>query len=157
MREGFVTIHMPIQGEILPLEGCQDEAIAAGLLGRGILIAPSSNLVYAPCDGKIVLVYPNKHAIVIKETSGIAVLIHIGTNIETLDCDIFTIYVKDGDEVKMGDLIMKIQEDAMKVTPSNFISPLLFPNLNDNDFLSVSIKCEVLSCEPVIGIKKMTW
>ncbi|MDF9825228.1 glucose-specific phosphotransferase system IIA component [Breznakia sp. PF5-3] len=150
----YVTLLSPLSGEIKPLRESKDEAVAQGLLGRGILINPDGEKVFSPCDGEIVLVYPTKHAIIIKSSDNIAILIHIGMNTAQLDGKGFNVFVKDGDSVKRGDLLMKFDRKIMEKNNISLLSPFVFPNLNDNDFLSVFSLGKVAEKDPLVGIKR---
>lgn len=74
------VIMAPVDGEVLPLAKADDEVFASRALGEGVVIEPSSGSVVAPFDGKVVTLFPTKHAIGLVSPNGAEVLIHIGVN-----------------------------------------------------------------------------
>lgn len=152
--KNYTTLLAPLRGEIKALHESKDRAVAQGLLGRGILIEPVDGAVYAPCDGRIVLVYPTKHAIIIKSACGVGILIHIGNDTSMLNGEGFESYVEDGQWVKAGDLLLHFDLLKLKNAGLSLLSPFVFPDLKDTDFLSVFTLGEVAAKTPLIGIKK---
>ena len=150
----YNTMYSPISGEVKSLRQSKDKAVANGLLGRGILIDPDDNKVYAPCDGEIVLIYETKHAIIIKSNAGIAILIHIGMNTGTLNGKGFKVFVHDGDKIKQGDLLLEFDKDMIINEGLQMVVPFVFPNLNENDFMAILTSGVTSANTPLININK---
>lgn len=150
----LTSVSSPVDGVVLPLEECSDEAIANGLLGRGVLIDPTDNKVYAPVDGRIVLVYETKHAIIIKSDTGIACLIHVGVGSICLNGAPFKVYVKDGEIIHKGQLLMEFDAEMIRNAGYEMRIPFVFPNLNEKDYMSILKVGKVESNSPLIRIKK---
>lgn len=51
-----------ISGRLLPLSEVRDEVFAQKMLGDGAAVQPEGEIVAAPCDGKITMLYPTLHA-----------------------------------------------------------------------------------------------
>ena len=77
------------------------------VLGDGIAVEVTDGEVVAPCDGKITLVFPSKHAIGMKLKDGSSVLIHCGIDTVNLNGEGFETFVDVDQEVKKGDLLLK--------------------------------------------------
>ncbi|TXK83847.1 PTS glucose transporter subunit IIA, partial [Parageobacillus sp. SY1] len=64
--------------------------------------------VVSPVDGKIVNVFPTKHAIGIESVGGHEILIHFGIDTVKLNGQGFEAHVNQGDEVKKGQPILSV-------------------------------------------------
>lgn len=53
-------------------------AFAQKMLGDGAAIGPQNELIVAPCEGTITMMYPTLHAFGITNTDGVEILVHIG-------------------------------------------------------------------------------
>lgn len=108
------VIMAPVDGEVLPLAKADDEVFASRALGEGVVIEPSSGSVVAPFDGKVVTLFPTKHAIGLVSPNGAEVLIHIGVNTVELNGKYFESFVKQGDEVKAGQPMVTFDPQSIK-------------------------------------------
>lgn len=104
----------PAKGELMPLENVKDEAFASGMLGKGFAIEPSEGLVCMPFDGEIVMLFPTKHAVGLKDAYGNEYLIHIGIDTVNLNGEGFSAYVKSGDHCKAGAKLVAFPIDLIK-------------------------------------------
>lgn len=104
----------PADGDIVSMKDIPDKAFSSGGLGNCIGINPENGNVYAPCDGVITSIAETKHAIGIKSKNGKEILIHVGIDTVTLKGQGFELYVKDGDSIKKGDLLLKCDVDYIK-------------------------------------------
>lgn len=104
---GKVTINSPIKGEVLPLSEASDDVFSSGALGKGVVIHPTEGKVYAPISGVVSTLFPTKHAIGIVSDSGVEVLIHIGIDTVDLNGKYYEGFVKQGDHVSTGELLIK--------------------------------------------------
>lgn len=108
------VIMAPVEGEVLPLAKADDEVFASKALGEGVVIEPSSGSVVAPFDGKVVTLFPTKHAIGLVSPNGAEVLIHIRVNTVELNGKYFESFVKQGDEVKAGQPMVTFDPQSIK-------------------------------------------
>lgn len=108
------VIMAPVEGEVLPLAKADDEVFASKALGEGVVIEPNSGSVVAPFDGKVVTLFPTKHAIGLVSPNGAEVLIHIGVNTVELNGKYFESFVKQGDEVKAGQPMVTFDPQSIK-------------------------------------------
>jgi PTS system beta-glucosides-specific IIC component len=108
-------LNSPIPGTVIPLSEVKDEAFASEALGKGFAVEPSEGEVFAPFDGKVVALFPTKHAIGLVSNTGVEILIHVGLNTVELNGQYFDALVEANQEVKKGQLLLtfdvkKIQE-----------------------------------------------
>lgn len=104
----------PLKGEVLPVEQSHDEMFASKAMGTGVVINPTEGTVVAPCDGKISLVFPTKHAIGITSNTGVELLIHVGINTVQMEGNGFDAFVSTGDTVKQGQKLLTFDANLIK-------------------------------------------
>ena len=101
-------------GEVIPLSAVKDEVFSAGILGQGCAVISDCGKVYSPCDGKIETVFDTKHAVNIISENGCEILIHVGIDTVKLGGKHFDVHVKNGDDVKTGDLVLSFDDSAIR-------------------------------------------
>lgn len=125
------TVAAPINGTILQLSAVPDDVFASGAMGKGVAIQPSEGKLHGPFDGSVVMVAPTKHAIGIRSTTGVELLIHVGLDTVKLDGTPFTLLVKEGDKFKKGDLLMEFDQEAIIQRGIETITPIIVTNTGD--------------------------
>lgn len=123
----FVSI---VEGTLLPLDQVKDAVFAQRMMGDGIAFLPSSDTIYAPCSGSVVMIANTKHAIGLKNHDGIEVLIHIGLDTVNLQGKGFTCLVHDGDKIKQGQPLMKLDRDYFVAQGIDLTTPMIITNTN---------------------------
>lgn len=131
-KELLETLHIesPIKGEILPLSSIKDPAFSGGLLGKGIAVKPSEGKVYAVEDATVETLFPTKHAIGLKLTNGVEILIHIGMDTVNLEGRYFDAKVKQGEHVKKGDLLVEFDLNKLVDEGYSIETPVIITNSN---------------------------
>lgn len=104
----------PFTGELHPITDAPDEAFAGKMTGDGFFVYPTENAVYAPADGEVTFVFDTKHAIGMTASDGTEYLLHIGIDTVKLNGQGFTVFVKDGQEVKKGDKLMEFDAEFIR-------------------------------------------
>lgn len=125
------TILAPIKGEVKPIEESSDAAFASGALGKGVVILPEEGKVYAPVTGTVTVLFPSLHAIGITSDAGIELLIHIGINTVQLNGEGFTAHIKQGDQIKQGQLLVEFDMNKIKEAGYTLETPVLVTNYAD--------------------------
>jgi len=127
-RDGFFA---PIAGQIIDLEQVPDMVFSQKMMGDGFAIVPAEGKVYSPVFGKVVSLFPTKHAIGILSHEGHEILIHFGMDTVNLNGDGFKSHVKEGDTVTPETMLISV--DLKKVAPlvPSLITPVIFTNLED--------------------------
>jgi len=116
-----LTVYSPVKGVVIPLKEVEDPVFSEGIMGNGVGIQPVADQVYAPVEGVVAAVFPTGHALGIQTDDGMEVLIHIGINTVELEGKGFKAFVKEGDRIKAGELLIEfkrkwIQEQGYPVT-----------------------------------------
>lgn len=130
-----IEIGNPINGKILKLEDVKDAAFSSGVLGKGLGILPEIGEVYAPVTGEVTVLFPTLHAIGIKSEEGAEILIHVGLDTVQLEGQGFEAFIKQGDFIKKGQLLLKFDIAFIKKAGYSLETPVLITN--GDDFLEV--------------------
>lgn len=118
----------PLTGKVVALENVPDQTFSEKMMGDGLAIEPTDGKVVAPVDGEIVVTFPTKHAIGLKSTSGIELLIHVGLETVHMDGEGFEIHVEQGEKVKAGDLLLTFDLQLIKKKAASHITPVIITN-----------------------------
>jgi PTS system, glucose subfamily, IIA component len=109
-----IALISPIKGEVKDISESSDETFASKVMGDGILVNPSEEIFVAPADAKVELVFPTKHAIGLSLKDGSQILMHCGINTVSMNGEGFEVYVEEGQEVKQGDKLIKMDLEKVK-------------------------------------------
>lgn len=136
--EGQVnTISLPLDGEVIELEKVNDPVFSEKTMGDGFAVIPTDGVIKAPFSGKVELVFPTKHAIGLKSTSGVEVLIHIGINTVELNGNYFDLAVKAGDDIQKGQRIGSVDIEGIQSEGYDPTTILVVTNLDDLDEVDI--------------------
>ena len=124
------TVMQPVAGNVIAREAIPDDTFASGVLGDGVGIEPTAELVVAPFDGKISSVAESKHAIGI-EANGMEMLIHVGVDTVNMQGDGFECLVNEGDEVKLGQPLIRFSREKIKAAGYSDTVAVLLTNSDD--------------------------
>ncbi|MCC8023881.1 MAG: beta-glucoside-specific PTS transporter subunit IIABC [Clostridium sp.] len=122
------TIEAPVKGEIVSLSEVNDETFASGILGKGFAVKPTEGKVYAPFDGECYTIFETLHAIGLVSDYGASLLIHVGLETVGLAGKPFKAYVKSGDKVKKGQLLLEFDINQIQESGCDTITPVLVVN-----------------------------
>lgn len=131
------VIFSPIKGESMTISKVSDFTFREGILGEGIAINPTDNILYSPNDGEITSVFDTLHAFTMRTNDGIDLLIHLGIDTVKMKGTGFKNIgqieqgrvVKEGDELISFDLELIEQEGlepTVLVIVTNFQDYTLF-------------------------------
>ncbi|MCR5525879.1 MAG: beta-glucoside-specific PTS transporter subunit IIABC [Lachnospiraceae bacterium] len=132
---GAVSIVSPVKGELKSLKEVNDPTFAEEVLGKGVAIIPEEGKICAPCDGTVVSVFDTKHAISFKSKDGVELLIHVGLDTVELKGKHYKAHVKNGQDVRKGDLLLEFDLDEIKKEGFDPITPVIV--VNPDDYASI--------------------
>ena len=118
----------PLTGLIVPIEQVPDPVFAQKMIGEGISIDPLSDRLLAPCDGVVAHLHPSHHAVTIRTTGGLEVLLHIGLDTVQMRSDGFTPKVSVGDEVQTGDELIAFDLDKVATNAKSLLTQMVIAN-----------------------------
>lgn len=147
------TILTPIKGEVKSIEESSDAAFASGALGKGVVILPEEGKVYAPVTGTVTVLFPSLHAIGITSDAGVELLIHIGINTVQLNGEGFTAHIKQGDQIKQGQLLVEFDMNKIKEAGYSLETPVLVTNYADLKEVKNTSASSVQLQETLIEVK----
>lgn len=119
------VVWAPLTGKAVALEEVPDPVFSGKVLGDGIAIIPSDGRIVSPVDGEVTSVADTGHAYGFTTTEELEVLIHVGLETVSLKGECFKVHVKEGDQVKKGDLIAEVDLEYLKEKQINPITPVL--------------------------------
>ncbi|WP_172369060.1 glucose-specific PTS transporter subunit IIBC [Sporosarcina jiandibaonis] len=145
----------PIKGELKPLSEVPDAVFSGKMMGDGFAILPADGTIVSPVNGKVVSLFPTKHAIGILADSGREILIHVGIDTVKLEGKGFEALVAQDDRIEIGQPLLQVDLDYIKEHATSIITPIIFTNLFDGEEISINKLGHVdTSEENIISIKK---
>lgn len=122
---GEIRIVSPATGRAVALEQVPDPVFSQKIIGDGIAVMPTDGRIVSPVDGEVASVAETLHAYGFRSKEGLELLIHVGLETVGLKGECFEVFVKAGDSVKAGDLIAKVNLQALAEKQINCITPVL--------------------------------
>ena len=129
----------PVKGNVIPYTEIPDDTFASGVLGEGVGVQPTDELVVAPFDGTITSVAESKHAVGI-ESNGMELLIHVGVDTVAMNGDGFTCLVNEGDKVKAGQPLIRFSRAKIKAAGYSDTVAVLLTNSDDMEGVELGAK-----------------
>jgi phosphocarrier protein FPr len=127
---GQLTLFAPLSGVVVPLQLVPDAVFAERLAGDGVSIDPTSTTLLAPCDGVVTQLHRAGHAITLRASSEIEVMIHIGLDTVTLKGQGFTPSVATGDRVRAGDRLIAFDADFVATHARSLLTQVLLTSMD---------------------------
>lgn len=133
----------PIDGKAVDLSEVPDQVFAERMAGDGIAIESTGDTIVAPVDGKIGMIFKTNHAFGIITGNGVEILVHIGLDTVALEGEGFERIAEEGQDVKAGDPIIKIERQKIVSKGYSLITPVLITNPDNVKELTANIGAEV--------------
>ncbi len=155
-----VIIKAPLTGVIFPIEQVPDPVFSQKMVGDGISIDPANHRLTAPCDGVVAQIHNALHAVTITHDSGLEVMMHIGIDTVSLKSMGFKVDTKEGERVKMGDILVTFDSDYIATNAKSLLTQIILTNgeivetvskaegyavAGETDLLTVSLKQQLVS------------
>ncbi|WP_462411660.1 PTS sugar transporter subunit IIA [Neobacillus sp. Marseille-QA0830] len=154
-KETLETVVAPMTGKVIRIEEVPDAVFSQKMIGDGLAIEPSEGIVVAPMDGEIVQIFPTCHAVGIRSTTGLEILVHIGMDTVAMGGEGFEGHVAQGDKVKAGDKLVSFDLGLVKEKAESTISPVVITNTDAVDSLTKTEQGSVTRGESVLLQVKM--
>ncbi|WP_430612536.1 beta-glucoside-specific PTS transporter subunit IIABC [Enterococcus sp. DIV0876] len=133
----MIHLTAPVKGEIVPLSEVDDPTFSSGIMGPGIAVKPSSNDIVSPVDGKIISVFPTKHAVTIQSKDGVEILLHVGIDTVQLKGKYFTSFVVADQQVSAGEKVLSA--DFSRIEKEGFDTEVMMIVMNANAYQEMTI------------------
>lgn len=127
-----VCISSPLTGRAMDISEVPDEAFSGKMMGDGAAVTPTESLVCAPEDGEVTFVFDTKHAVGFQTDSGLSLLIHIGIDTVKLGGKGFESFVENGQKVKKGEPLLKLDLEYLMENAPSLASPVLCSEMEEN-------------------------
>ena len=148
-----IVISSPITGNAADLATAPDDAFAQKMMGDGAVVTPEDAYVRAPEDGEVAFVFDTKHAIGFVTDSGVSLLIHVGIDTVKLNGEGFEALVENGQKVKKGDPMLKLDLEYLNANAPSMVSPILCTELEENQSIRLIADGAVKAGEPLFEIE----
>ncbi|MBI6512081.1 PTS transporter subunit EIIC [Proteus vulgaris] len=140
----------PFDGEIVALNDVPDEAFSSGVVGDGLAIKPTSNIVMAPAMGSVVKIFETNHAFCIETDNGVEIIVHMGIDTVALGGKGFKRLVEEGADVKVGQPILELDLEYLNANAKSMISPVIVSNIDDFDKIAEQVTGDVVGNKTII-------
>jgi phosphocarrier protein FPr/phosphocarrier protein len=148
-----LTIVAPMRGWSSPLDEVDDPVFAGRMLGDGVAVDPAGAELRAPCDATVLSLHHAGHAVSLRAAGGAELLVHVGLETVGLHGKGFTGHVRDGDQVKQGDLLITVDLDSVASEAKSLITPIVVTNGDDFEIVSRQVGRRVEIGDPLMVIR----
>lgn len=132
----------PANGQLIPIDKVEDDVFSQKMMGEGFAVIPENGDIAAPVAGKVVSIFPTKHAIGLQTKEGIEVLVHMGIDTVDLGGTAFDLKVVEGQEVKAGEVIAVA--DLAKIEAAGKMTTMIVVFTNGDKIKAYHLKEEEL-------------
>jgi glucose-specific phosphotransferase system IIA component len=104
----------PVTGQIIDLSEVKDELFSKRMMGDGVAVEPTGDVVVAPASGVLTMIFPTNHAFGLKLRNGVEVLVHIGLDTVNLQGVGFERLTTLNRKVKAGEPIIRFNRKILQ-------------------------------------------
>jgi len=133
----------PIDGKIIDISEVPDQVFAQKMAGDGVAIDTTGDTVVAPADGNLSMIFKTNHAFGITLSNGAEILVHIGLDTVALEGAGFERVAQEGQDVKAGDIIIKLNRDEIISKGYSLLTPVLITNPDNFKEIEMNIGAQV--------------
>ncbi|AWV72090.1 N-acetylglucosamine-specific PTS transporter subunit IIBC [Latilactobacillus curvatus] len=144
--DGFYAV---ANGELIDIENVDDPTFAQKMLGDGYAVIPTDGKIVAPVDGTVMTVFPTKHAIGIKTTNGLEVLVHMGIDTVELNGAPFAVAVEEGQTIKHGDLLATVDLNQITAAGKKTAMMVIITNMPAVDYIKFNAMSTTVAADAV--------
>ena len=146
-------VYSPVTGTAADLSTAPDEGFAEGMMGEGAVVTPQDPVICAPEDGEVEFIFDTKHAIGFQTDTGLPMLLHIGIDTVKLEGKGFEILVEQGQHVKKGEPLMKIDIPYLTENAPSLCSPILCTEVEDNQRVRLLANGPIKAGKPLFAVE----
>ncbi len=152
------TEHKPIDfmafltGKTVAINEVPDATFAEKVLGDGIAIEPTDNILVSPVDAVVEQTMEgSNHAIGLIMDNGLELLLHIGLDTVAMNGDGFVIHVAEGDRVKAGQELISFDPEKIKAAGHPLTTIMVITNDSGYESFRFDAGIDVKAAENVIA------
>jgi sugar PTS system EIIA component len=125
------SIVAPVSGKVIELNQVPDPTFAQKLVGDGVAVESVGDVIVAPADGQLVMIFRTNHAFAIRTRENVEVLVHVGIDTIELDGQGFERVIDEGRWVKAGEPVIKLDRQVIADAGKSLITPVIITNLSE--------------------------
>lgn len=149
---GTVELKAFLKGQAIPLADVNDGVFSEGVMGDGMAIIPENDTLYAPADATVaMLMEESRHACGLSLAGGVELLLHVGIDTVEMKGDGFTYLVKEGQQVKAGDPLIKFDREKIKAAGHPDVTVCIFTEEGDAKNIRFSTGMNVTEREDIVA------
>ncbi|MBQ3586255.1 MAG: PTS glucose transporter subunit IIA, partial [Synergistaceae bacterium] len=152
------TEHKPVDfmafltGKTVAITEVPDATFAEKVLGDGIAIEPTDNILVSPVDAVVEqTIEGSNHAIGLIMDNGLELLMHIGIDTVAMNGDGFVIHVAEGDRVKAGQELISFDPEKIKAAGHPLTTIMVITNDSGYETFRFDAGINVKAAENVIA------
>lgn len=153
-KKAGITVVSPVAGALVNIKGVSDPTFSGEIIGKGVAVIPSDGKICSPADGTVTTVFPTGHAVAVTTEDGAEILIHIGLDTVNLNGRYFDIAAREGQKVKAGDLLVKMDLEQIKSEGYDIITPIVICNSDAFAEILPEADKNVVPGDPIMVLKK---
>ncbi|QJC36276.1 PTS glucose transporter subunit IIA [Enterobacteriaceae endosymbiont of Donacia cincticornis] len=152
----MTRIFAPISGKIINIKKVPDVVFADKIVGDGIAIDPTGNIIVSPVDGVIGKIFDTNHAFSIKTINNIELFIHFGIDTINLKGQGFTrkFDLEKTNVVKKGEIIIELDLEFLKKKAKSIYTPIVISNIDTINKIKKYTGNVIASIDPILEIYK---
>ena len=150
-NEKEIELASPLAGHVVALGEVKDEVFSQKILGDGVAVCPSSGVLCAPVDGRVVQVFESGHAVTMLSDEGVELLLHIGIDTVSLRGRCFSVKVEAEQRVRRGEVLIEFDRQGILDAGYDTTTPMIVGN-SDEFELRVLKNGEIAVGEPLLHL-----
>ena len=141
-----------LTGKTVAISEVPDATFAEKVLGDGIAIEPTDNILISPVDGVVEQTMEgSNHAIGITMDNGLEILLHIGLDTVSMNGEGFVMHVAKDDRVKTGQELISFDPEKIKAAGHPVITIMVITNDAGYESFRFDAGIDVKAAENVIA------
>lgn len=131
-KKKVIEVKGAVGGKTVFLENVPDDVFSSKMLGDGIAIEPTTDVVVAPIEGTVEMIAEDsKHAVGIRHESGLEIMIHIGLDTVELKGEGFQVLTQLKQKVKPGDPLIRFDQAFLDEKEYSVLTMMIVTNTAD--------------------------
>lgn len=138
-------------GTFKSIDKVNDTVFADKIMGDGFAISPVNGKVNvnSPIKGKIMSIFPTKHAITFVTDEGVEGLVHMGIDTVALKGEGFVIDVEEGQQVNHTTRLAEMDVDFIREQNKDCDIIVVFTNLGDTKKMNITQSGDVQKAQQI--------
>lgn len=144
------NLYAVANGRVVPVTEVADPVFSQKMMGDGYAVIPTDGEIYSPVEGKVLSVFPTKHAVGIQLDNGLEILLHMGLDTVELNGKPFDTHVKEGDVLTASTHVATCDLDALAEAGKDNAMVVVVTNMDKVQEFELTASGEV-TAQSVIG------